>query len=207
MSNILHSLMRFLFHIGYFGPFLMGIFDSSFLFLPFGNDLLIVALTARHHGGYLLYVLSAVIGSTTGVFFLDLVARKLGEEGIQRVAGEKRFRYLQKKIADRGAVVLVVGSLAPPPFPFTMAVAVTSALGYPRVRLLSAVAASRAVRFLILGYLAIEFGRAIIRITNSDPFKWTMGAFILLCIAGSVYSVMGWWRRGRHAPRRAEATA
>jgi membrane protein YqaA with SNARE-associated domain len=204
LSHILHPLLRFLFHIGYFGPLLMGVLDSSFLFLPFGNDLLIVVLTARHHEGYLLYVLSAVLGSTIGVFLLQLVGRKLGDEGIQRVAGEKRFRYLQRKIGEHGGLALVIACLAPPPFPFTMVVAITAALGYRKVRLLSAVAASRAVRFLILGYLAIKFGRTIIHIVNSAPFRWTMVGFILLCVVGSVYSVMGWWRRGR-APLRTPA--
>ncbi len=39
-------LFRFLFHIGYLGPLVMGVLDSSFLVLPFGNDLLIVGLVA-----------------------------------------------------------------------------------------------------------------------------------------------------------------
>lgn len=38
-----HPLLQFLLHIGYFGPLLMGVLDSSFLFLPFGNDLLVVS--------------------------------------------------------------------------------------------------------------------------------------------------------------------
>ncbi len=64
-------------------------------------------------------------------------------------------------------MALVVACLAPPPFPFTMVVATNSALGYPRQRLLLTVAISRGVRFLILGLLAIKFGRAILRIANS----------------------------------------
>ncbi len=88
MSKFLRPVLHFLIHLGYFGPFVMGICDSSFLFLPFGNDLLVVALTARRHGGYLFYVLSAVCGSTLGVFILDVIARKIGEQGVTRVAGQ-----------------------------------------------------------------------------------------------------------------------
>lgn len=172
----------------------MGVMDSSFLFLPFGNDLLVVGLVARHHDGFLLYVLSAVCGSTLGVFLLDLVARKGGEAGVQKVAGPKRFDYLKRKIAERGGTAIVVGCLAPPPFPFTMVVATNSALGYPRRRLLWTVALSRTVRFLILGLLAIKFGRTILRIANSEPFKWTMIAFIVLCLIGSVFSILKWVR-------------
>jgi membrane protein YqaA with SNARE-associated domain len=202
LSSFFRHLFAFLVHLGYFGPFLLGIFDASFLFLPFGNDLLIVGLVARHHQGYLIYVASAVCGCTVGVFLLDLVARKLGEEGVQKMAGKNRFEKLKRKIGEKGGRTLVVASLAPPPFPFTMVIAANSALDYPRKRLLGIVAASRGVRFLILGALAIKFGPSILRIAKSDPFKWTMIVFIFLCLVGSVFSVVKWLRHTRPSKSR-----
>jgi membrane protein YqaA with SNARE-associated domain len=200
VSGFFHHLLRFLLHLGYFGPVVMGVLDSSFLFLPFGNDLLVVALVAQHHQGYLLYVLAAVCGSTMGVFLLDLIARKLGEEGIRKVAGNRRYEYLKRKIGKRGALALAVGCLAPPPFPFTMVVGVNSALDYPRRKLLLVVAASRAARFLALGALAIRFGRVIIRWANSSIFRDVMIGFIFVCFAGSAYSIYNWIRKSR-SPR------
>ena len=175
----------------------MGMMDSSFLFLPFGNDLLVVALVARHHEGWPFYVISATCGSTLGVFLLDLVARKVGETGVQKVAGRRRFAFLKRKIDQHAAKALVLGSLAPPPFPFTMLVATTSALAYPRKRLLLTVAASRGVRFVLLSLLALKYGRALLRIANSSAFKWTMIVFSILCIGGSVFSIVGWVRGSR----------
>lgn len=201
---MLHRFLSFLLYLGYGGPFLIGVLDSSFLFLPFGNDLAIVILVARHHQGYLLYVLSAVCGSTLGVYFLDLIARKAGEKGIQRIAGEAKFNKLKGKIGKNGGRALIVGCLAPPPFPFTMVVAAESALGYPRYRLLSIVAGSRAARFLILGFLALRFGQQIITVTKSAPFRWVMIVFIALCVVGSVFSIRNWLKgrqpRGNSAP-------
>ena len=175
----------------------MGVLDSSFLFLPFGNDLLLVVLTANHHESWPFYVISAVCGSTLGVFLLDLVARKGGEKGVQKVAGQKQFDKLKQRIGEKGGRALVVGSLAPPPFPFTMVVAVNSALGYPRRRLLWTVAGARAVRFTILSLLAIKFGRTILNVANSEPFKWSMISFTVVCIAGSVFSIVKWVRSRR----------
>jgi membrane protein YqaA with SNARE-associated domain len=189
---LLHRFLSFLLYLGYGGPFLIGLLDSSFLFLPFGNDLAVVILVARHHQGYLLYVLSAVCGSTLGVYLLDLIARKAGEKGVQRIAGERKFNRLKRKIEKNGGRALVVGCLAPPPFPFTMVVAAESALGYPRYRLLSIVAASRAVRFLIIGFLALRFGQQIIGVTKSATFRWAMIVFIALCVIGSVFSIRNW---------------
>jgi membrane protein YqaA with SNARE-associated domain len=195
LAALIRQFIALIFQLGYLGPFVMGILDSSFLFVPFGNDLLVVGLVARHHQGYPFYVLSAVCGSTCGTFLLDLVARKAGEAGVQKVAGRRRFEYLKRKIGEKGGRAIVVGCLAPPPFPFTMVVATTSALGYPRKKLLSTVAAARAARFLILGYLAMRFGPQILRIANSQPFRWTMIAFVILCVIGSALSIAKWVRR------------
>lgn len=184
----------------------MGVMDSSFLFLPFGNDLLVVAVVARNHDGWPFYVLSAVCGSTLGVFFLDLVARKAGEAGIQKIAGQRRFESLKKRFEKHGAWGVALACLSPPPFPFTMVIAVTSALGYPKPKLLGTVAASRAVRFTILSLLALHYGREILRVMNTPQFKWTMIAFTMLCIVGSVFSVMKWLKGGRSF-REAQAAA
>lgn len=182
----------------------MGVMDSSFLFLPFGNDLLVVGMVARNHGGWPFYVLSAACGSTVGVFLLDLLARKSGEAGVKKVAGEKKFETLKRKIGQRGATAIVVGCLAPPPFPFTMVIAVNSALGYPRLRLLWTVAGSRAVRFTILALLAVKFGRTLLHIANSQGFKRTMVGFSIVCIVGSVFSILKWVRSSRPEKKKAE---
>lgn len=199
MPSFLHHFIRFFFHLGIWGPLVLGTLDSSFLFVPIGNDLLVVALAARHHDEVPIYIVMAACGSALGVFFLDLVARKVGEEGVQRVTGRRRFAFLKRKIAERGMHGLILASLAPPPFPFTMLVATTSALGYPRRRLILTVGLSRAVRFTILSLLAIRFGRQILHVVNLPAFKWTMVGFIVICLIASVFSIANWVRSSRTA--------
>src|SRR4051812_23039257 len=138
----------------------MGVMDSSFLFLPIGNDLLVVILAARHHSQAWIYVISATLGSTSGALLLDLVCRKIGESGVQKVTGESKFAHLKKKVGQRGGYFVALACLGPPPFPFTAMVATVSALAYPRVKLLAVVAGARLVRFIILSLLAIKYGRA-----------------------------------------------
>lgn len=188
-------LLQFLFHIGYCGPLVMGILDSSFLILPFGNDLLVVGLVARHHQGAPWYVLSAACGSTIGAFLLAFVSRKAGEEGIRKLSGDKRYEKLKKRIGRRSGIAVAIAGLAPPPFPFTTAIAAVSALGYPYWKTLLINFLARSARFTILAVLAIKFGRQVLRIAQSAPFEWTMVAFVLLCIVASVFSVMHWLRK------------
>ncbi len=64
--------------LGAAGLVLLGVLDSSFLFMPLGNDLLLVGLTTQHHSRIYYYVPLAAFGSMLGVLVLDLVARKGG---------------------------------------------------------------------------------------------------------------------------------
>lgn len=197
MAHFFRPFLYFLFHIGYFGPFILGILDSSFLVLPFGNDLLVVGLIAYHPAGLFLYVLSAACGSTVGVFLLSSVAQKFGEEGIRKVAGQKQFDRLKKGIGDRSGIAVAIACLAPPPFPFTMVIAAASALGYSLWRVAAINFVCRGVRFTILGVLAIEFGTSILRIARSPAFIWGMAVFIALCVLASAFSIRHWVRSTR----------
>jgi membrane protein YqaA with SNARE-associated domain len=190
-------LLRSLWHLGYFAPFVMGILDSSFLFLPFGNDLVIIALVSQHHREMPLYVVSAACGSTVGVFLLAVVAHKLGEEGIHKISGSNRFRKMQRAVSNRGGLGIVLASLAPPPFPFTMVIATAAAFNYPRARLLGFNFLGRAIRFTVLGFLAIRFGQDVLRIENARSFRWSMAIFTALCLVGSGFSVWSWLRNTR----------
>jgi membrane protein YqaA with SNARE-associated domain len=195
LAHFLRPLLHLLFRLNYLGPFVMGIMDSSFLMLPFGNDLVVITMVVRNRSGYPWDVLAAVCGSVLGTLLLDLVARRIGEAGVRRVAGDRRFEYLKRKIGENGGIAVGVACLSPPPFPFTAVIATVCALGYPRPKLLWFVAASRALRFLILGALALRYGRVIIRIANSPPFHWTMLGFIVVCLVGSALSLRKWFRR------------
>jgi membrane protein YqaA with SNARE-associated domain len=202
MAHAFRPFLHFLFHLGYLGPFVLGILDSSFLVLPFGNDLLVVGLIAHHHAGFLIYVLSAACGSTVGVLLLSKVARKFGEDGIRKVAGQKQFNLLKKNIGDRSGIAVAIGCLAPPPFPFTMVIAAASALGYSLWRLAAINFVSRAIRFTFLGILAVKFGPTVLRIARSPAFVWSMVVFIALCLMASAFSIWHWvrsTRSGKHA--------
>ncbi len=196
---MVRHLLAWLLKLGIFGPLLLGIADSSFLFLPFGNDLLVVVLVARNPARLPFLILTAAVGSTLGVLLLDAVCRKGGEEGLKRMMKPRRLEYFKRRMAKGAAVAVALACLAPPPFPFTLVIASASAFAYPRQRLLAWVLVTRAVRFTIVGLLAIRYGRDILRIARTPEATWIMLAFIALCIIGSVFQVMQWIRRSRRS--------
>ena len=197
MSLTIRHLLAFLLQFGAFGLLVLAIADDSFLFLPIGSDLLTVLLVARQHDRLPVYILAAAIGSTIGVFLLDLVCRKGGEEELKRLMKPKLLDYLKRQMKQHAAVALIVSCLAPPPFPFGASTAVASAFQYPRPRLLVLVFAARTIRFSLVGWAAIYFGRQILRIASSNEFMWFMGGFIALCVIGSILSIIHWVRIGR----------
>lgn len=197
MNSFFTGFLRFVYGLGYFGPLVMGILDSSFLVLPFGNDLVVVGMVAHHHQSAAWYILTAAAGSTMGVLLLALVARKLGEEGIKKVAGENRYQNLRKRIEKRAGLAVLAAGLAPPPFPFTVVIASVAALDYPIWRILIFNFCARAVRFSVLAVLAIQFGKQVMQITRSPAFQWSMIVFIALCVVASIFSIWSWWRKTR----------
>jgi len=156
-----------------------------------------VILVARHHTWLPLYVLAGAAGSAIGVFILDLVCRNGGDAMLKRLVKPRLLDYLRQRMEKHAAMVVVVTCLAPPPFPFGAAIAVASALQYPRARLLSVVFAARTVRYSLIGWSAIYFGRRIIRMADSTEFEWFMAGFIAFCVIGSVASIIQWVRIGR----------
>lgn len=193
--RFLSPLLHFIFGLGYFAPLAMGVLDSSFLVLPFGNDLLVVVLVAHHHADAPWLVLFAACGSTLGVLVLALVSQKLGEAGVSRIAGEKRYEKLKNRVGKRAGFAISVGALAPPPFPFTVVIAAVAAVDYPVWRILLFNFFARAARFAIIAVLAIEFGKAVLSIAKSWPFELAVIIFIALCAIASGFSIWRWLRR------------
>ena len=194
MHSFVHTLFVFFVHLGAFGLLMLGVLDSSFLFLPLGNDLLLVALTVRHHSMLPVFVAAAAAGSTLGCYVIDLMVRKRGGAGIRKILSARRLKYVEKKVEHNAAAALLVATLAPPPFPFTTVIAAVSALRYPRGKMLGVIAAGRVIRFTILGLLAIWLGRHLMRITQTPAFEWSMAGFIALCVVGSAVSIYNWVR-------------
>lgn len=189
----------FFLRLGGLGLVLLGILDSSFLFVPLGNDLLIVALTARSHHMLLPYAVLATVGSTLGCLLVDLVSRKRGEDGLGRIASGRRLKYVKKKVSDRAGVALALASIMPPPFPFTLVLAAASALQYPRKKLLSVVAAFRFLRFLTLGWLATRFGVQVLALAKSTGVQTAVVVLVVISIGGSVLSLRSWFKKAKAA--------
>jgi membrane protein YqaA with SNARE-associated domain len=199
---IIRIIARALFRAGGLGLLTLGAFDSSPLVVPFGNDLLMLALSARYHDRMLYYAVMATLGSLIGCFATVWVSRKGGPQ-LKRIVSGKRLGKIQDQVQKRAGWSLVAASLLPPPFPFTAIVATAAAFKYPPKKLLSFVGAGRFARFVIEGALAIHYGRWIIRQARSPILEDVMIALIVISIAASMISIYQWSEKSKRVSQQA----
>jgi membrane protein YqaA with SNARE-associated domain len=190
-------VLRTFVRLGMPGLFLMSALDSSFLVLPFGNDLLLVALVSSNRDSliWIAYVVVSALGSVVGVFAIDLLMRKAGEKGLERFVKPKKLERLKQRIENKLGVTVLVATLLPPPFPFTPVIMTASAFQCSRPKLFGAVFVGRLVRYTAEAILALYFGRRVIAFFNSDVVAYFMYGLITAAIVLSTLSLIRWFKR------------
>lgn len=200
MERFARHLFALFVALGGFGLVGAGIV-TSFVFVPFGHDLLMVALTARQPGLMLYYALMSAAGSVAGAMLIDLVFRKGGESRLARQLPARRLDYLKRKVSANAGPAIALGCLAPPPFPYSPLLMAASALQYPRRKLLAIVAICRTARFLALGGLALWFGGRIMRLAAHPAVHLSVIALVVLTIVAATLSIVHWVRSSRKVER------
>jgi membrane protein YqaA with SNARE-associated domain len=202
-SSWARSLINFFLKLGLFGPFLLEAFDSSFFYIPLANEFLLFALI--HGEGeasswmWIVYAVMGAAGTVAGVCLLDLVMRRVGAGGVERLVGRKRFGKLKGKVERNTGWVVFIASALPPPFPFRFTMMTASALQCDRARMFTAVFAGRTLRFAVEALLILYFGRRFLDFMNSDAFNYVVYTLTLVAVAGSAVTIyrLLWSGRGK----------
>ena len=192
-------MLRFFLRLGIFGLFLLSALDSSFLVLPFGNDLLLIALVSSGRSSlrWIAYVIASALGSLVGVFIVDVLMRKAGEKGLERFLSPRKIEKFKAKVENKAGISVFIATLLPPPFPFTPVVMTASALQCSRRTMFIAVFVGRLLRFTIEAFLALYFGRKLIAFIRSDVVTYTVYGLMVLGAILSTLSVITWLRRNK----------
>jgi len=189
-------MAHFFIHLGALGLFLLGIVDGL-LFAPFGIDVLLIVMVARHPGMLILYVLCAAAGSAVGYSIVDAISRKGGEEGLRKKLGERKFEKMKRKMAKRGTLAVGVWHVLAPRFPFKTVLAAAEAFQNPRKTLLRVLYAARTIRYLNVAVLAHHYGRRLIRIIESPGFRYFVIGLAVVSIVGGAVVIIRWLRSAR----------
>lgn len=157
IGNGLKAVENFLIPFGAFGLFAIAFLDSAFIPLPGGPDALMIFLSTQSPARMPLYALGATAGSVMGCITLYYISRRAGRRALEKFPASKQARV--KELVDRYDVLSVlVASVLPPPFPFKLFVITAGVFRLSLLRFTLAVAAGRAFRFFLEGFLAVRYG-------------------------------------------------
>ena len=180
------------------GLFLVAFLDSSVLPLPGITDILFVVMVTRNPGAMLWYVLTTVVGSVAGCLVLHYLGRKGGEALVKkRFTGDKIERAM-RALQRNGVMAVLIPCLLPPPAPFKIFILLAGVVGISAVRLATAIAIGRSVRYLALGFLAVKFGDRATAYMREQGTVVSLAVVALLAAGFAGYLL---WSRRRNADR------
>jgi membrane protein YqaA with SNARE-associated domain len=188
LADMGNSLMAY----GAIGLFGISFLDSAFVPLPSGPDLVMIALSAANHAMMPVYALAATFGSTIGCTILYLIARRAGMAALSRVRPERRDK-IENLLGRYDMLAVMIPAILPPPFPFKPFVLAAGAFKFKIPRFVTAIFLGRAIRFLLEGWLAIQFGRDAFNLIKQNGLKVLLIVLALL----AVFFAMNLYRRKR----------
>lgn len=182
----------------WWGAILLGALDSSlFVFVPFGNDAVVVYLCARDPSLFWLYPLLVTAGSVAGAAGTYLIGLKIGDAGLSRFVPQRRLERLRKRVKDIGALAMGLSAILPPPFPMTAFVLTSGALKVGMRRFFLVFTVARLIRFGIEAALARRYGASVLRALQSDVAQQIVIGLVILSIVGTVVAIVQAWRSTR----------
>ena len=197
MGKIVGRIRGFALALGAPGLFLVAFLDSSVLPLPGITDILLVVMVTRNPGAMLWYVVATVVGSVAGCLVLHYLGRKGGEAFVKkRFTGDKIERAM-RALQRNGVMAVLIPCLLPPPSPFKIFILLAGVVGISALRLATAIAIGRGVRYLALGVLAVKYGDRATAYMREQGTAVSIAAVALLAVGFAAFLL---WRR-RNADR------
>ncbi len=180
-------------HLGGVGLVLLGLADNSVVPLTGSMDVLTIWLAARHLEPWPYYALMATLGAVLGGYITYSLARKGGEEAMERKLSKRRATQFRKAFARWGFAAVAVPALLPPPFPFLPFLLAAGAMQYSRKKFLAALVLGRGLRYFLEAGLGFRYGNHILRFF-SRYYKPAVAILVGLAVIGTVLSVIQYLR-------------
>jgi membrane protein YqaA with SNARE-associated domain len=180
MESIVAWARRIALVFGSPGLFVVAALDSSFLPLPGVTDLLLILVVTREPDRMLLAAAAATLGSVLGCLAMHYVGKKGGDVLVRKRFAGERIERSTETLRRYGVMAVLIPSLLPPPAPFKIFILLSGVIGIPASRLALAIAIGRAVRYTVLGVLAVSYG------TRAQTYLAERGARVSLVVVAAL---------------------
>lgn len=185
--------------LGSWAVFAIAGIDSAFFGIPL--DPVVATYVYQKPARFLLYVLMAAAGSAAGSIVLYIIGYKSGEALLLKRMPMAKFQKIRQSFDHHEFWTLMFPSMMPPPFPFKVFVLAAAAFEMNFAHFLLAIFVGRFLRFLILAFLVMKFGPAVISATGALVHRHTF-AFALLLASVIALGLFIWnYKRVRTAPK------
>src|ERR1035437_3319223 len=122
------------------------------------------------------------------------MARKGGKETLEKRFSKKKTDKVYAIFSRWGFAAVAIPAVLPPPFPIVPMLLAAGAMQYPTRKFLTALAVGRGIRFTILAYLGVRYGRHIVRFFAL--YYWPVLLFLIAFSAlGGLYGLFEYKRR------------
>ena len=170
------------------GLFVDAFLDSSFVSLPQINDLLVVLMVVRNKPLMPYYAAMTTAGSVAGSYVLYRIAHRGGEAFLNRRLKAGHTARALAMYRRHGLLALIVPAILPPPAPFKLFVLMAGVAGVRPLKFVTAIAAARGARYLVLGALAIRYGDFALELIR------TRGRTVAIWLAAVIVTAaLAWW--------------
>jgi len=183
--EVARSMRRWFLQLGGVGFIPLGLLDGSVIPLPGSMDVLTILLAARGPDLWFYYAIMATTGSVLGSFVTYRIARKGGKEAVARRVPRAVLNRAYKIFERWGFGAIAIPAMLPPPTPMIAFVLAAGAMQYSMAKFLIALTLGRFVRYTLLAYLGVRYGRRILTVitTHGHLVLWAVGALVVIGLA------------------------
>lgn len=180
--------------LGGIGLILLALVDNSPIPVPGSMDALTVILAADEKRWWWYYAIMATVGAILGAYMTFSVARKGGNEGLEKKLPAKKLAWARRHFEKFGFWSLFVPALMPPPVPYSPFLIVAGGLDYSPRRFLVAVGTARTIRYFALAYLGENYSKQIFGFFH-EYYKPVLWSLLALAVLGSIAAAIYIWKR------------
>lgn len=169
------------------GIFLVAFLDSSILSLPEIADLLVIWMVTNNKPRFLLYVISATLGSLIGCLLLYTIGRKGGAAFVHKRFGSTNVERTLNAFRRYGVMAVLIPSILPPPAPFKIFVLLAGVAEISVARFSTAILIGRGLRYTVEGLLALWYGERAMAFIRDNGSTVAIALVAVIAVGFTVY--------------------
>lgn len=208
------AFLRWIIHLGLLGVGLVSFLDGWVIPLPIpgSTDFLLLLLIVRHGNPWLLTMIT-LGASVVGGFLTWRMGKAGGEIALRRYVPGRILAPVERWVKAHAFAAITIATILPPPVPLMPFSLASGALGVRRRTFVLSYALGRGIRYSIVTWLGVVYGRAILhawRIYLADyagVIGWGIAAISVAGIAFGTYKFLKIRRELGNKPVPAEQAA